>query len=169
MSIHERHRPHGEEPDPSAHASRIAKFPPHDPSHDAKLAGRWIAGLLALAVLAFAGMAVHELRQKAASARHEARMLTGGDPARGRALLRPYGCARCHTIPGVPGADGLVGPPLGGIASRMYVGGVVTNSPQNMIRWIVDPKAIDPMTAMPTVGVSEEQARDIAAYLYTLR
>ncbi len=98
-----------------------------------------------------------------------ARELTGGDPARGPALMREYGCAACHTIPGVIGANGLVGPPLNGIANRSYLGGVLTNGPQNMVRWIRDPKAVDSLTAMPNTGLGEADARDIAAYLYTLR
>ena len=99
----------------------------------------------------------------------EAVALTGGDPARGRTLMRTYGCQTCHTIPGVDGADGLVGPPLAGIARRSYIGGVLPNAPQNMIHWIQDPKRVDSLTAMPNVGVTPSDARHIAAYLYTLR
>lgn len=99
----------------------------------------------------------------------DAAALTGGDPARGRSLIRSYGCSSCHTIPGVPGADRKVGPPLAGIAERMFVAGVLPNSPANLIRWIEDPKEVDPETAMPDVGVTTRDARDIAAYLYTLR
>jgi len=55
------------------------------------------------------------------------------------------------------------------MASRAYVGGVLPNAPDNMIRWIRDPKSVDPLTAMPNVGVTESDARHIAAYLYTLR
>ena len=95
--------------------------------------------------------------------------MTGGDPARGPDLMRKYGCQSCHTIPGVVGADGLVGPPLAGIASRSYIGGVLPNAPANMLRWIEDPKAVDSLTAMPNVGVTPSDARHIAAYLYTLR
>ena len=99
----------------------------------------------------------------------EAAAMTGGDPARGPDLRRKYGCQSCHSIPGVVGANGLVGPPLAGIASRSYIGGVLPNAPDNMLRWIRDPKAVDPLTAMPNTGVTESDARHIAAYLYTLR
>jgi len=99
----------------------------------------------------------------------EAAAMTGGDPARGPDLMRKYGCQSCHTIPGVIGAVGLVGPPLAGIASRSYIGGVLPNAPANMIRWIRDAKAVDSLTAMPNVGVTPSDARHIAAYLYTLR
>jgi len=95
--------------------------------------------------------------------------MTGGDPSRGPALMRKYGCQSCHTIPGVVGADGLVGPPLAGIASRSYIAGVLTNAPDNMLRWIRDPKAVDPLTAMPNTGVTASDARHIVAYLYTLK
>jgi cytochrome c len=99
----------------------------------------------------------------------EAAALTGGDPARGRDLMRKYGCQTCHVIPGVDGADGIVGPALAGIASRSYIGGVLANAPDNMIRWIENPRAVDPLTAMPNVGVTHSDARHMAAYLYTLR
>ena len=99
----------------------------------------------------------------------EAAAITGGDPARGAAIMRKYGCQTCHTIPGVVGADGLVGPPLAGIASRSYIAGVLPNAPDNMLRWIRNPKAVDPLTAMPNTGVTPSDARHIAAYLYTLR
>ncbi|HEY2065482.1 MAG TPA: c-type cytochrome [Gemmatimonadaceae bacterium] len=97
-----------------------------------------------------------------------AEAMTGGDAERGRALLRSYGCQTCHTIPGVDGADGLVGPPLAGIADRAYIAGVLPNAPDNMLRWIRDPRAVDSLTAMPNTGVTSNDARHIAAYLYSL-
>ena len=98
-----------------------------------------------------------------------AAVLTGGSPDRGRAVIPHYGCPACHTIPGVPGANAKVGPPLAGIIGRAYVGGVLPNTPENLMRWIQNPPAVDPLTAMPNVGVTQADARDIAAYLYTLR
>jgi putative membrane protein len=95
--------------------------------------------------------------------------LTDADPGRGRVAIRKYGCGSCHTIPGVTGAEGLVGPPLGQIASRVYIAGVLANDPDNMIRWIENPPGVDSKTAMPNMGVTSRDARDIAAYLYTLR
>jgi cytochrome c2 len=97
-----------------------------------------------------------------------AAMLTGGDPARGRRLTESYGCTACHSIPGVRGADREVGPPLGGIARRVYIAGVLTNTPDHLVQWIEDPPGVDSLTAMPKLGVSDQEARDIAAYLYTL-
>lgn len=97
-----------------------------------------------------------------------AEQVAGGDVARGRVAIRQYGCQTCHVIPGVTGAEGLAGPPLNGIAGRMYLGGVLTNTPDNMVAWLRDPKAFEPLTAMPAMGVSDQDARDIAAYLYTL-
>ena len=103
------------------------------------------------------------------SERRQVSAMTDGDPARGRLMLRKYGCQSCHSIPGVPGGDARVGPPLAGIASRSYIGGVLTNAPDNMLRWIQDPKKVDSLTAMPNVGVTRADARHIAAYLYPLR
>jgi hypothetical protein len=67
----------------------------------------------------------------------------------------------------VPGAAGLVGPALGGIGSRAYVAGVLTNTPGNLVRWIQSPREVDPLTAMPDLGVGAGDARDIASFLYT--
>lgn len=93
----------------------------------------------------------------------------GGDPDRGRQRLTQYGCAACHTIPGIRNANGNVGPPLTRIGDRTYIAGVLNNTPANMVRWIRSPQGVVPGNAMPNMGVSEADARDIAAYLYTLR
>jgi len=93
----------------------------------------------------------------------------GGNPHRGQAAMRRYGCNACHTIPGVAGARGNVGPPLAGIGSRVYIAGVMSNTPANLVHWIENPPGVDSLTAMPNLGVTERDARDIAAYLYSLR
>ena len=82
-------------------------------------------------------------------------------------LIRYYGCGTCHSIPGVPSATGLVGPPLAKLKSRTYIGGVLTNNLDNLTRWIQNPRQMAPKTAMPDVGVTEGDAKVIAAYLYT--
>jgi cytochrome c1 len=91
-----------------------------------------------------------------------------GDPAAGADLIARFGCGSCHTIPGIPEADGQVGPPLAGFAGRQVIAGQLPNNAENLIAWIVDPPSIEPGTAMPNLNVTEEQARDIAAYLFTL-
>lgn len=93
---------------------------------------------------------------------------TGGSPARGIEVIRATGCGSCHSIPGVRNANGKVGPPLTSFAARTYIAGRVPNTPSNLVLWIENPPAIDPATAMPRLGLSERQARDAAAYLYTL-
>jgi cytochrome c len=93
----------------------------------------------------------------------------GGDPARGPAAIERYGCIACHAIPGVPAGRGQVGPPLGGIAGRSIIAGHLTNTPENLVRWIRDPQGIEPGTVMPNMGVTDSDARDIAAYLYSLK
>lgn len=92
-----------------------------------------------------------------------------GDPVRGKAAIRTYGCGSCHVIPGIPGADGRVGPPLDRTARGAYIAGLVPNTPEAMVRWLQEPEAIAPDTAMPDTGVSEADAYDITAYLYTLK
>lgn len=94
--------------------------------------------------------------------------LPAGDAERGRLLLRQYGCVSCHRIQGVAGRSGDVGPPLDGIARRVYLAGVLPNTPENMARWIRSPQEFEPGTAMPDMQVGEDQARDMVVYLYTL-
>jgi cytochrome c2 len=104
-----------------------------------------------------------------ASAKQAANVMTNGDADRGASAIANYGCGSCHTIRGISGAHALVGPDLSRIGSRSYIAGSLDNQPENMIRWIQDPHAINERTAMPTLGVNERDARDIAAYLYSLK
>lgn len=101
------------------------------------------------------------------TARSEA--LANGSVQRGRELIVHYGCGSCHVIPGIYTARGLVGPPLYFWSRRTMIAGEMPNTPENLVRWIENPPAIEPGTAMPDLGVTPPQARDIAAYLYTLQ
>ncbi len=125
-------------------------------------------GLVLLMLAGAAGVGAWYWRDSS-QAEARAMTLTGGDPARGRALLRPHGCTGCHSIPGVRGANGRAGPALQGFAGRLYIGGVAENSAANLIRWLEDPPSLAPHTAMPRTGLSPQEARDVAALLYTLR
>jgi cytochrome c2 len=93
----------------------------------------------------------------------------GGDAGRGVAAISRYGCSSCHTIPGITGAHGLVGPSLAGLSRRMYIAGVVPNEPSNLVRWVKDPKSVNEKTVMPNLGVTTQDAADIGAYLYSLK
>jgi len=95
--------------------------------------------------------------------------VTGGNPQRGVTIIRQYGCGACHTIPGVRGADGRLAPPLMFFAWRSFIAGEVPNTPDNLVQWILAPQSIAPRTAMPALGLNVQQARDVTAYLYTLR
>jgi putative membrane protein len=99
----------------------------------------------------------------------EAAVLTGGDPSRGMDAIGRYGCGACHDIPGIRNAKGSIGPPLTHIANRAYLAGQLPNTPDNMTRWIQHPQHVERGTAMPEMGVTDTDARNIVAYLYTLR
>ncbi|HZD88573.1 MAG TPA: c-type cytochrome [Pseudolabrys sp.] len=92
-----------------------------------------------------------------------------GNPQMGARLIERAGCGACHLIPGIAGASGLVGPPLTHMGNRIYVAGVLRNTPSNMITWLMEPQKVVPGNAMPDMSLTRKQARDIAAYLYTLR
>lgn len=106
----------------------------------------------AIVLLATAGQAVAE-----------------GDPALGRRLVAMHGCTACHVVPGLRGPRSHVGPPLRGVGAGRYIAGILPNTPQNMRRWLRDPPAIAPGTAMPRLGLDEAEARHITAFLATLR
>ena len=91
------------------------------------------------------------------------------DAGRGEKAIGQYACVTCHAIPGIVGANAPVGPPLVGIGTRGFIAGVLPNTPENMVRWIRHPQAVNPRSAMPDLGVTEQDARDIAAYLSMLK
>ncbi|MGH8176400.1 MAG: c-type cytochrome [Steroidobacter sp.] len=92
-----------------------------------------------------------------------------GDPDRGKTALNEHECNVCHVIPGVSGAPGYVGPPLTAYSRNVYVAGKFPNTPDILVQWIRDAPSLAPGTAMPAFEMTEAQAHDIAAYLYSLR
>jgi cytochrome c len=93
---------------------------------------------------------------------------TGGNPEHGKKAIGKYGCAACHTIDGIR-SEAMVGPPLTRMAARSYLAGSLQNNAENLIRFIQHPRAVHNDTAMPEMRLTDEEARDIAAYLYTYK
>jgi cytochrome c2 len=126
-----------------------------------------VLAIIVLCALA-AGVFGYFVKQQLRANEH-ARVLTGGDPKKGPSLIVQFGCAGCHQIPGIRGPSGKVGPPLADVGARIYLGGRLANTPEGLVEWITEPRKIDPKSAMPTTGISRDQARDVAAYLLSLR
>jgi cytochrome c len=97
------------------------------------------------------------------------RQVAGGDAKLGKRLIEQYQCGSCHEIPGVAAATSSAGPPLLGFGKRSYIAGRIPNLPAALTQWLADPPAMKPGTMMPNLGVSEADARHMAAYLYTLK
>ncbi len=95
--------------------------------------------------------------------------VVGGDSRAGRPAFRRYGCSACHVIPGIPGATGTAGPPLDGWAQRRFIAGAIANDAESLVLFIIEPQQVRPGSAMPNLEVTEADARNMAAYLYTLR
>jgi cytochrome c2 len=148
---------------PSAERARGASLPAR------RHMGRIAVAVLFAVLLAAVGVSAALRIKRDQEADALATRLTQGDPRRGAVIALKYGCAGCHAIPGVRGPGGKVGPPLADIGARVYLGGRLTNTPDNLIQWIENPRAVDPQTAMPVTGISKREARDIAAYLLALR
>ncbi len=91
-----------------------------------------------------------------------------GDPLQAPQAIQKYGCGSCHTIAGIAGAEGAVGPRLTHLSQRSFLAGELPNTPENLILWIQHPQQVKPGTAMPEMGVSDADARNIAAYLYSM-
>src|SRR5690348_13665463 len=117
-------------------------------------------------VIALIGIFREYIQQRTRLRTHAA-AIVDGDPRRGEAMFIQYGCGSCHALKNVRTATGMVGPPLDGVALRVIIGGHLSNTPANMEKWIRDPQHVSPGTAMPDLGVSEGDARDITAFLYT--
>lgn len=94
--------------------------------------------------------------------------IEGGDARKGRELISSYGCGTCHTIEGVSGAIGVVGPPIVDFAQRTVLAGAYPNVPRFLVPWLMDPPALKSRTGMPNLGLTAKEARHIATYLYTL-
>lgn len=91
-----------------------------------------------------------------------------GDPDRGARLVEQQACGSCHLIPGRADGFGLAGPPLSGFAHRTMIAGRLPNTPDRLVEWLQDPQAVAPGNVMPDMGLSRAEAKDIAAFLYTL-
>ena len=130
---------------------------------------RFVLALLALAAVSGGTAVVVVYRQDDAAARIDAEALAGGHVDAGKSAIVRYGCGGCHAIEGVRSARGQVGPALDGLATHSEVAGRLSNQPDALIRWIRFPQQVAPGNGMPDLGVGEQDARDIAAYLYTLR
>ena len=136
--------------------------------------GRFNRGTLALVLLVgalvVAGAVAAALQMKRSSETDAlSRRLTQGDPKQGPRIALQYGCAGCHDVPGVRWPKGRIGPPLADVGARLYLGGRLPNTPENLVQWIHNPREVDPKSAMPVTGISKREARDMAAYLLTQR
>ena len=97
-----------------------------------------------------------------------ARTIAGADAERGLAVIRREGCAACHVVPGVDWPEGKTGPSLNGFGSSPLIAGRLPNRPDVLAAWLIDPPSLAPGTAMPPSPLTEAEARDVAAFLYTL-
>ena len=127
----------------------------------------WLFGTIVVIVACLIGYGWQAQREQRRIAQQSV-LLTHGNPQRGPSAIAHYRCGGCHDIPSVTGAQGTIGPPLAQFGGRAYIAGERRNTPENLIAWIMHPHAIEPKTAMPEMAVTETDARDIAAYLYTL-
>ena len=123
-------------------------------------------GIAALVIVGTAGWFWHSHR---VSSDRSAAQMTSGEPQRGKETMVSLGCVACHDVPGVTGTKREVGPSLAGFGLRPFVAGAAENTPEKLIQFLRDPRSIAPKSAMPKLKMSEAEARDMAAFLYTLQ
>lgn len=87
---------------------------------------------------------------------------------RGHAVIARVGCASCHTVPGIRWPKGRVGPSLDGFTASNLISGRLPNRPDVLAAYVANAPAVLPGTTMPAMPINEREARDVAAYLYTL-
>ena len=126
----------------------------------------FLLAVVVAAIVVAAGVAIVLVPQRSRAS--SVTQVPNGDPALGAQIVARTGCGSCHTIPGIEGASGRVGPSLDGFAARQVIAGRIPNEGTQLIRWLQDPQSVDPKTDMPNVGLSRQEAADVAAYLYTL-
>lgn len=149
-------------------SARVYDAPPalHPPVQEDSLRFPWLlVSILLLILVGFTVMSLMDSQQ----ARPQVTTVPGGDVEAGRQSIQAWGCGSCHTIPGIPGAYGKVGPRLDQMAEQTYIAGMLPNNPDNLMHWIMNPQEIQPGNAMPNTGVGAETARHMAAYLYSIR
>jgi L-cysteine S-thiosulfotransferase len=95
--------------------------------------------------------------------------IPGANTERGRQIIAEIGCGACHQIPGIANARGKVGPSLKDFAERNLIAGRFPNRAAELMLWVSDAPALDPETGMPPMPLDRDGARDVAAYLLTLR
>ena len=91
-----------------------------------------------------------------------------GRKERGKKLLESRGCIACHEIPGVGYSRAQMGPGLFAWKKRHFISGQILNHPINLVAWIKNPQKFEPQTVMPDLNISDDEAWDMAAYLFTL-
>lgn len=127
----------------------------------------WVIGLVALSILAAAAAGATLYWQTRSQTKTTAEAITQGSVDRGKHAIYRYGCAACHAIPGIRAGAGQVGPDLTGVAQRAQIAGRFANDPETMRRWLMHPQVLAPGSGMPEMGVTDRDARDMAAYLYS--
>ncbi|MBV9748209.1 MAG: c-type cytochrome [Acetobacteraceae bacterium] len=130
---------------------------------------RWLGALIVLSVMAALLSGAGLYLETRAKNQAIAETMTGGHVTAGKDAIVSYNCGACHVIGGIHQAVGTVGPALDGVATRAELAGYLPNQPDQMTRWIRHPQQVLPGNGMPEQGVTEQDARDMAAYLYTLK
>lgn len=93
--------------------------------------------------------------------------LGDADIARGRQLVVDKGCVACHALPDVKWPRGGLGPSLENFGRQGLIAGRLPNQPGVLMQFVRDAPAQLPGTAMPAIPMTDQEARDVVAYLLT--
>ncbi|MBI4213871.1 MAG: c-type cytochrome [Chloroflexi bacterium] len=130
-------------------------------------------GLVSLFLISACGAPPSAAQTRVSTAPEQLPRLTpapgvAGSPERGRTTFVEKGCVTCHTLQGVPSATGVLGPNLTNVSLRpTLTEASFPNTPDQMARWLMNPPAMKPGTIMPNLGLTDQQAQDLVALLYS--
>jgi cytochrome c oxidase subunit 2 len=88
---------------------------------------------------------------------------------RGAQVFANGACITCHTVRGTP-AQARVGPDLTHFGARRSIAAnTLTNTPENLARWLRNPQAVKPGNLMPNLNLSDQDIQALVAYLGSLK
>ena len=84
--------------------------------------------------------------------------------------MQAKGCGGCHTINGVQGFVGVLGPNLTHFDSRTtFAGSTFLNNTVNLRHWLADPPGVKPCARMPKLPMAPADLTALVAYLQSLK
>ena len=87
----------------------------------------------------------------------------------GKLVFISQACGGCHTVQGIPEAQGKVGPELTDWSDNPLIADTLTNTDENLRIWLKDPPAVKPASLMPNQNLTNNEINALINFLRTLK